>query len=422
MRLLEPLNGVKMAQGHYMTHLVFFVTMLLINTEWHEKLMVEKADNHKPAKDHITDDGEHTELYMHLFESEESEFQNGERLWFEEDDLQFLSGGGHGHAAHHHVPTPAERAQAEMEVFNYLKWSHLCTFLFTLIMLFAKSAQYYNLAQTIHCLIVGPISILAILLAIFITKNNQLYWLGEATEVRIWIMIDVFFFFCWIASGCLFVTLAYIFKFKSTMKNEEVLLQDDNPWNDKDTEDFLRHLKMEYLMFSYFVAAIVMDYVIGFHEGKDFGTGKKEFYPSKAIMGIDMIMKAVDLLTLGSLSVLHANVNQSKLRLCILTVFDLGMGAWIYYIYYTTDSMAGQNKFCKLWAHTIMIQVFFEPFWMVFKLYFESVLENRLLEYVANIVDKPQETSEHDPFAHGHGHALNKSDDGSGSENEGGEE
>lgn len=99
----------------------------------------------------------------------------------------------------------------------------------------------------------------------------------------------------------MFVTLAYIFKFKSTMKNEEVLLQDDNPWNDKDTEDFLRHLKMEYLLFSYFVAALIIDYVIGFHKGVDFKTGDKDFYPSKSIIGIDMIMKAVDLLVLGGL-------------------------------------------------------------------------------------------------------------------------
>ena len=132
-----------------------------------------------------------------------------------------MSGGG-GHA--HHEPTRPERAQAEMEVFNYLKWSHACTFIFILMMLFAKSAKYHNFAQTIHCLVVLPISLLAILLAIYIVKNNQTYWIGEATEVRVWILIDVFFFFSWIVSGILFVTMAYIFKFKSTMKNEEILL------------------------------------------------------------------------------------------------------------------------------------------------------------------------------------------------------
>lgn len=129
-------------------------------------------------------------------------------------------------------------------------------------------------------------------------------------------------------------------------------------------------------------------------------------------------MKIVDLIVLGLLQIFHANVNQSKLRLCILTVFDLGMGGWIYYIYYKTDRMAGQNVFCKLWAQTIMLQVFMEPFWMIFKLYFEAVLESRLLNYVANIVDKPKDpnSTSTDPF-HVH-HGINEDADGTGSESD----
>ena len=33
MRLLEPLNGIKMGQGHYIIHFYLFVTMFFINTE-----------------------------------------------------------------------------------------------------------------------------------------------------------------------------------------------------------------------------------------------------------------------------------------------------------------------------------------------------------------------------------------------------
>jgi len=33
MRLLEPLNGIKMGQGHYIIHLYFFITMCLIPTD-----------------------------------------------------------------------------------------------------------------------------------------------------------------------------------------------------------------------------------------------------------------------------------------------------------------------------------------------------------------------------------------------------
>lgn len=106
----------------------------------------------------------------------------------------------------------------------------------------------------------------------------------------------------------------------------------------------------------------------------------------------------------------------------MLAVFDLGLGGWIYYIYYKTDRMAGQNVFCKLWAQTIMLQVFMEPFWMIFKLYFEAVLENQLLNYVANIVEKPKdEDVGSDPFGHGQGHhGVNDSDEDEGEGHEGG--
>lgn len=260
----------------------------------------------------------------------------------------FMSGAA-AHEGHHEL-SPAEKAKLEMTVFTYLKWGHLATFIFTLSMLFLKSAKYHNLAQTIHCLVVIPVAILADLLAIYVVKNNQHSWIAEATEVRIWILIDVFFFFAWIASCVIFVTAAYIFKFQSTVKNEELLLQDDNPWNDKDTEDFLRHLKMESLLFSYFIAAIMMDYTIGFFKGKDFKTGTKDWYPSQQIMCIDMGMKFVDLIVLGTLAAYNVDMNNSKLRLFMLAVFDLAMGGWIYWLYYSSNSMEGQNKFCKLWT------------------------------------------------------------------------
>lgn len=47
---------------------------------------------------------------------------------------------------------------------------------------------------------------------------------------------------------------------------------------------------------------------------------------------------------------------------------------------------------------------------MIFKLYFEAVLETRLLNYVANIVNPVKEVvTGDDPF--GHGHAINKDSD-----------
>lgn len=61
-------------------------------------------------------------------------------------------------------------------------------------------------------------------------------------------------------------------------------------------------------------------------------------------------MKFVDLIVLGTLAAYNVDMNNSKLRLFMLAVFDLAMGGWIYWLYYSSNSMEGQNKFCKLWT------------------------------------------------------------------------
>ena len=104
------------------------------------------------------------------------------------------------------------------------------------------------------------------LLAIFMVKYNSDDWAkrNSLTEVRCWIMIDCYLFFTYIFSGVIFTTIAYLIKFNPTAKNEELLLMDDNPWNDKDTEDFLRHLKLEFFVFCYFLAILILDVLFGF--------------------------------------------------------------------------------------------------------------------------------------------------------------
>jgi hypothetical protein len=43
MRLLEPLSGIKTAQGHALVHLIFFITMWFIETE----IEVEHSANNR---------------------------------------------------------------------------------------------------------------------------------------------------------------------------------------------------------------------------------------------------------------------------------------------------------------------------------------------------------------------------------------
>jgi len=89
-------------------------------------------------------------------------------------------------------------------------------------------------------------------------------WAGDVNYIRAWLFIECVFFFTWIFSGVLFLLAAFLFKFKSVAKSEEVMKLDDNVWNDRDTDDFLRYLKFEYFMLSYFMAFAGMEVVAGF--------------------------------------------------------------------------------------------------------------------------------------------------------------
>ena len=279
---------------------------------------------------------------------------------------------------------PSSKAKFELELFKAMKWTHLATFIFIILMLTAKQLNFHNLAQTIHALVVCPISILLTLLAIFIVKYNSDSWVGAnlITEVRVWMIIDCYFFFAYIISGVIFTTVAYVIKFNPTSKNEELLLMDDNPWNDKDTEDFLRHLKLEFFVFCYFMATLMMDISLGFFKGRDFGAGPKDWNPTQIIFIYDILVKVYNILVMICLSSGKRNINETKTRaaLLFLALFDWFMLYMIYSTFRNSNNMAGQNLFARIWIQTLIIGLIIEPIWILSKMYVEQVALDRLIE------------------------------------------
>lgn len=89
----------------------------------------------------------------------------------------------------------------------------------------------------------------------------------ELSNVRVWIYIESIYFFAWILSGILFVATAYIWKLEPTDKDEESIKLDDNVWNDRNADDFLRYVKYDYYIFSKCLSMIIMECFIGFATG-----------------------------------------------------------------------------------------------------------------------------------------------------------
>lgn len=101
------------------------------------------------------------------------------------------------------------------------------------------------------------------------------------SDVRLILIIEVTFFFQWIISGIIFLAFAYIVKFKSITKDESVQNADDNVWNDKYSDDFMRYIKTEMYNVCHFGTMMSYTFLIGL--GKDNGmekVGPRDFFPT----------------------------------------------------------------------------------------------------------------------------------------------
>jgi len=110
-------------------------------------------------------------------------------------------------------------------------------------------------------------------------------------------------FFNWITTSVFFVGFAYLRKFKSISKDEDVLKHDDNVWNDKATDDFLRYLKFEYFMYNYFLCKFLTEcfiqYDLGAFDHHIFG--KKNGEVTGNIVWVQMFNSLVQLSVISKL-------------------------------------------------------------------------------------------------------------------------
>ena len=47
------------------------------------------------------------------------------------------------------------------------------------------------------------------------------------------------------------------------VKSDAIMQMDDNVWNDKNTDDFLRYLKFEFFMLNYMISFAIVDVLVG---------------------------------------------------------------------------------------------------------------------------------------------------------------
>jgi hypothetical protein len=131
----------------------------------------------------------------------------------------------------------------------------------------------------------------------YLARQNFDDWIKDINYVRVWFFIESTYFFCWIFAGITFVATAYLWKLEPTDKDEHSIKQDDNVWNDRDADDFLRYVKPDYYRFSKILAFLFMEVVIGFGNFSDIETmGPRDVWPVKFMYGMLIISRSLRLL------------------------------------------------------------------------------------------------------------------------------
>lgn len=149
-----------------------------------------------------------------------------------------------------------------------------------------KEKKYANISQVLaNLMLVGYI--ITISYVTYYTKKNIEEWEYDVNYVRIWLLIESIYFYVWIIASILFVIVAYVSKFRSTIVNDAVLQNDDNVWNDRQTDDFLRYIKFDYYVFTLYLSCLLMDIIVAVTLGETLTSlGPADFKPTGLIMTI----------------------------------------------------------------------------------------------------------------------------------------
>lgn len=136
---------------------------------------------------------------------------------------------------------------------------------------------------------------------------------------------------------------------------------DDNVWNDKDTDDFLRYLKYEYFLCSYYGLKVLMQIYIGFIPREDILIfGENQFDPVQiifilllvqsgvAIMNVTLILSNVDEDKIDVEGDVYARSGYSKFAY-IKSIVYIAVFTTIIVLFFTNNWLEGNNIMAVQW-------------------------------------------------------------------------
>jgi hypothetical protein len=237
----------------------------------------------------------------------------------------------------------------------------LC-FTFQLAGYFLKRNEFYNSAQLIQVLFV-PVSYNGVLMyAMYVAKLNFEDWVLDINYVRVWLFIEISFFFIWILSGAIFVFVAYLIKLKPTLKSEAVLALDDNVWNDKCSDDFLRFIKFDFYIFTFILAMLIMEIYVGLIMTDQMGVASNG-YPVKPMFILIIIHRSGQILhnvvkmRNGNRKFTDSFINEDSGKQLDIIHFcvDICIMTAVTWMFFQNDQLKSSNMMAKVWVHAELI-------------------------------------------------------------------
>lgn len=171
--------------------------------------------------------------------------------------------------------------------------------------------------------------------------------------------LEIIWFFEWTFAGILFLAFAYLFKLSPITKEESVQEDDDNPWNDKFSDDFMRYEKAEMYNTSHTLTKLLFDVQIAFWNSYNIGAiGPRDPYPTQTLFGILIVdrlfLTAMYLYTLYYS--LHITTYAFKRAYRVYLVLHVIVIAAVAGIYLHSDGLKGQSLIVVVWVRFILVE------------------------------------------------------------------
>ena len=223
-----------------------------------------------------------------------------------------------------------------------------------------KRYRYVATSQLLQVIMQTGYMVVTLYIIYFLKRCQMVVYDDNAKIItaEIWILIEAITFFMRIFAGIFFLLTSYLIKSKPFVRHSFFLENDDNPWNNKNTEDFLRHLKVEYFLVTGQIVNIIVPLIICYANNygwiEIYKFGPRDFSKSQ-ILVILAIIPRFFLLSL-SLYVAYtgmnfANVNIRKSYGVSILLTTISFIVMLIYRFVVLDNAEyeKQNAFITVW-------------------------------------------------------------------------